>query len=54
MIGASPRRKEDRRLLIGAGSFLDDLRREGMLHLGVVRSTEAHARVLAIHADQAR
>ncbi|MBI2016582.1 MAG: xanthine dehydrogenase family protein molybdopterin-binding subunit, partial [Candidatus Rokubacteria bacterium] len=40
--------------MIGAGSFLDDLRREGMLHLGVVRSTEAHARVLAIHADQAR
>src|SRR5438067_1993330 len=29
MIGASPLRKEDRRLLTGAGRYLDDLRREG-------------------------
>ncbi len=48
MIGASPRRKEDHRLLVGAGRFLDDLSREGTLHLGVVRSTHAHARVLTL------
>ena len=54
MIGASPLRKEDRRLLLGAGRFLDDLKREGLAHLGVVRSVHAHARVRAIHGDDAR
>jgi carbon-monoxide dehydrogenase large subunit len=52
-IGSSPRRKEDRRLLVGGGRYLDDLRREGMLHLGVVRSLHAHARVLAIDTRDA-
>ena len=48
LIGASPLRKEDRRLLIGGGRYLDDLRRDGTLHLGVVRSREAHARIVKI------
>jgi carbon-monoxide dehydrogenase large subunit len=48
MIGASPLRKEDRRLLVGGGRYLDDLQREGLLHLGVVRSVEPHARVVTI------
>src|SRR6266480_572819 len=54
MIGASPLRKEDRQLLTGAGRYLDDLRREGMLHLGVLRSVEAHARIVKIEASRAR
>jgi aerobic carbon-monoxide dehydrogenase large subunit len=53
MIGASPRRTEDRRLLLGAGRFLDDLQRDGMLHLGVVRSVLPHARIIGIGASQA-
>jgi carbon-monoxide dehydrogenase large subunit len=48
LIGASPLRKEDRRLLVGGGRYLDDLRRDGTVHLGVVRSTEAHARIVKI------
>src|SRR5262245_30230619 len=48
MIGTSPLRKEDRRLLVGAGRFIDDLRRPGLLHLGVVRSREAHARLVSV------
>jgi carbon-monoxide dehydrogenase large subunit len=48
LIGASPLRKEDRRWLVGDGRYLDDLRRDGMVHLGVVRSAEAHARVAKI------
>ncbi|MGH7354749.1 MAG: xanthine dehydrogenase family protein molybdopterin-binding subunit, partial [Candidatus Rokuibacteriota bacterium] len=48
MIGTSPRRKEDQRLLVGAGRYLDDLTRGGTLHLGVVRATHAHARVLTV------
>jgi carbon-monoxide dehydrogenase large subunit len=48
VIGASLPRKEDRRLLLGAGRFLDDLAPAGTLHLGVVRSREAHARIAAV------
>ena len=50
-IGASPRRKEDAPLLEGRGRYLDDLRRPGTAHLGVVRSPHAHARVRRIDAD---
>src|SRR4029077_11179340 len=53
-IGSSPRRKEDRRLLESAGRYLDDLTRAGLLHLGVVRSLHAHARVLAVDLRDAR
>jgi carbon-monoxide dehydrogenase large subunit len=52
-IGSSPRRKEDRRLLVGGGRYLDDLTREGLLRLGVVRSVHAHARVLAVDTREA-
>ncbi len=48
MIGASPRRKEDAPLLVGTGRFLDDLRRPGLVHLGVVRSLHAHARLVKV------
>src|SRR5882672_6351053 len=54
MIGASPRRKEDQRLLTGGGRFVDDLTREGVLHLGVVRSAEAHARLTKVATEAAR
>src|SRR5919198_5683574 len=54
MIGASPLRKEDRRLLVGGGRFVDDLTREGLLHLGVVRSVQAHARITKLALDEAR
>src|SRR5215470_18325124 len=54
MIGSSPRRKEDQRLLTGHGRFVDDLAREGTLHLGVVRSTEAHARLAKVATAPAR
>src|SRR5262245_2741321 len=53
LIGTSPRRKEDRRLLVGGGRYLDDLTRSGLLHLGVVRSAHAHARLLKVNARDA-
>ncbi|HYB43987.1 MAG TPA: xanthine dehydrogenase family protein, partial [Candidatus Methylomirabilis sp.] len=53
LIGSSPRRVGDGRLLVGGGRYLDDLRREGTLHLGVVRSPHAHARVIKVHAREA-
>ena len=48
MIGNSVGRKEDLPLLTGSAKFLDDLILPGMLHLGVVRSPHAHARILGI------
>jgi carbon-monoxide dehydrogenase large subunit len=54
MLGQSPRRKEDVRLLKGAGRFVDDLARPGVAHLGVVRALHAHARVRSIDLADAR
>ena len=48
MIGQSLRRFEDARFLTGAGRYVADLVPEGALHLAVVRSPHAHARVLGI------
>src|SRR5438132_505492 len=54
MIGASPLRKEDQRLLRGGGRFVDDLTRDGVLHLGVVRSAESSARLIKVVTAGAR
>src|SRR4030095_5085940 len=54
MIGSSPLRKGDERLLTGGGRFLDDIARDGLLHLGVVRSVHAHARIVSVGTDAAR
>jgi aerobic carbon-monoxide dehydrogenase large subunit len=48
LIGSSPRRKGDERLLKGAGLYLDDVRREELLHLGLVRSVHGHARIRGV------
>jgi CO/xanthine dehydrogenase Mo-binding subunit len=48
------RRREDPRLVTGAGQFVDDLRVPGCLHVALVRSPHAHARLGAIDAAAAR
>lgn len=53
MIGASLRRREDRRLLTGRGQFVDDLKLPGLLHAVVLRSPHAHARIEAIDVVEA-
>ena len=47
-IGASLLRKEDKRHLLGASTFVADLRIPGMQDIAFVRSQLAHARVLGI------
>src|SRR6185436_9504516 len=42
LVGAALRRKEDPRFLRGRGSFVDDLRRPGMVHAAFFRSDIAH------------
>jgi carbon-monoxide dehydrogenase large subunit len=54
LIGSSPRRKEDIRLLTGAGRFTDDIARANAARLGVVRSVHAHARILGVELTAAR
>ncbi|HEY7067067.1 MAG TPA: xanthine dehydrogenase family protein molybdopterin-binding subunit [Chloroflexota bacterium] len=54
LIGASIRRKEDRRLLTGAGRFVDDVALPDTLHLAVVRSLHAHARIVRVDLAPAR
>src|SRR3989442_8573528 len=53
-IGAPLRRVEDRPLITGAGRYTDDLRLAGALHVHLVRSPDAHARVAALDVNAAR
>lgn len=52
-VGQRVGRLEDRRLLRGAGHFVDDIDRAGQLWMRVVRSTLGHARVLSIDTEAA-
>ena len=52
--GQPIRRNEDPRLLRGQALFVDDVHRPGMLHVAVLRSQYAHARLLNIDTAAAR
>ncbi len=52
-IGQPVGRLEDRRFVTGRGRFLDDLRIDGALHLAVVRSPVAHARIRSVDVTAA-
>ncbi len=52
-IGHSIKRVEDDRLIQGAGNFLDDIVLPGMLHMAIVRSEFAHAKILSIDSSEA-
>ncbi|HYE91879.1 MAG TPA: xanthine dehydrogenase family protein molybdopterin-binding subunit [Terriglobales bacterium] len=53
-VGAALKRREDARLLVGRGRYLDDLRAPGLLHAVLVRSPHAHADILSLDATAAR
>ena len=48
-----PGRKEDRRLVTGKGFFVDDYQPAGLLHLALVRSPYAHAKIVDIDVSRA-
>lgn len=52
--GQSIRRREDPRLITGAGAFVDDLRVPECVHVAIVRSPHASARLRGIDAAAAR
>src|SRR5579859_1381849 len=54
MIGAKIHRREDPRLISGHGRYVDDMTRPGMLHMAVVRSPLAHAKIRSIDLTAAK
>jgi carbon-monoxide dehydrogenase large subunit len=53
ILGNAVRRVEDPELLVGRGTFVDNLRRSGTLHAVFVRSPFAHARITAVDTSEA-
>ena len=52
-IGASVRRKEDKKFITGKGRYTDDINRPGQLHAWFVRSDVAHAEIKNIDTSAA-
>jgi carbon-monoxide dehydrogenase large subunit len=52
--GKAIKRVEDPRFLTGTGLYTDDIQLHGMLHVAMVRSPYAHARIKGIDASAAR
>ena len=52
--GASVKRLEDPRLITGRGQYLDDIAIADLLHVAVIRSPHAHARITQIDASMAQ
>jgi CO/xanthine dehydrogenase Mo-binding subunit len=53
-IGKDVPRLEDPRLLMGRATYTDDVRLAGMAHAAVLRSPQAHARIMRIDTSRAR
>lgn len=52
-MGHSIKRMEDPRFIRGKGSYVDDIQMAGMLHLDIVRSPYAHAKIKRIDPSRA-
>ena len=52
-MGASRRRVEDNRFIRGKGNYVDDIVLPGMLHMEILRSPVAHARIKSIDVSAA-
>ena len=53
LIGAAVKRKEDPRLITGAGKYTGDVQLSGMTYMAVLRSPHAHAHIRRIDAARA-
>ena len=52
-LGHSVRRKEDDRFIRGKGNYVDDVKLPGMLHMAILRSPFAHAKINGIDTSRA-
>lgn len=53
-MGESVKRKEDARFIRGRGRYVEDITLPGMLHMAILRSPMAHARIRSIDSSRAR
>ena len=53
-IGRALKRVEDPRLIKGIATYVDDMRLPGMLHVALLRSPYAHAKIIGIKTDAAK
>ncbi len=53
-VGQPLKRREDRRLLLGAGRYVDDISPRGCAHVVLLRSPHAHARIVTVDVGAAR
>ena len=53
-IGKSRRRKEDKHLITGRTTWTDNMSLPGMVHLAVLRSPMAHAKIVSIDVSEAK
>jgi aerobic carbon-monoxide dehydrogenase large subunit len=53
-VGHSIKRKEDPRFIRGKGNYVDDISLPGMLHMAILRSPLAHARIVSVNVDAAQ
>src|SRR5256712_4245405 len=53
-VGESIKRKEDDRFIRGKGNYVDDITLPGMLHMAILRSPFAHARIRSIDTSAAQ
>ena len=53
IVGRSIKRREDPKLMTGQGNYLDDIKLQGMLHLAILRSPYAHAKIVSIDTSKA-
>ncbi len=53
LVGARIKRREDPRLVRGLGRYVDDIQLPNTLHVAILRSPYAHARIRAIRAEEA-
>jgi aerobic carbon-monoxide dehydrogenase large subunit len=52
-LGRSVKRKEDERFVRGRGNYIDDIKLPGMLHMAILRSPFAHAKINSIDTSRA-
>ena len=53
-VGRPLKRREDHRLLVGSGRYVDDIAPPGCAHVVLLRSPHAHARIVALDVEAAR
>lgn len=54
LVGSRIKRREDPRLIMGRGTYVDDIQLPRMTYAAILRSPYAHARILNIDVDKAK